>query len=145
MATNTFEKFVKLFVRDDTPVAYERCGARWEVAAVMAKQLFEEDSVPDEKHVSFVNGINTRKGGKHVDKVVGAVIGDFCEHAAKKKVVVKPGQLKDSVIFFINATIVNPAFDSQTKETLTTPAAKFGSVFKSEKMVAGLVKLGLLD
>jgi DNA topoisomerase-2 len=143
--TNTFEKFVKLFVRDDTPVAYERCGQRWEVAAVMAKHLFEEDGVPDEKHVSFVNGINTRKGGKHVDKVVGAIIGDFCEHATKKKVAVKPGQLKDSVIFFVNATIVNPAFDSQTKETLTTPAAKFGSVFKSEKMVAQLVKLGLLD
>ena len=145
VATNTFEKFVKLFVRDDAAVAYERCGERWEVAAVMAKQLFEEDGVPDEKHVSFVNGINTRKGGKHVDKVVGTIIGDFCEHAAKKKVVVKPGQLKDSVVFFVNATIVNPAFDSQTKETLTTPAAKFGSVFKCEKMVPQLVKLGLLD
>jgi DNA topoisomerase-2 len=145
ITSNTFEKFVKLFVKDDTSVAYERCGERWEVAAVMARQLFEEDSVPDEKHVSFVNGINTRKGGKHVEKVVGNIIGDFCEHAAKKKVVVKPGQLKDSVIFFVNATIVNPAFDSQTKETLTTPAAKFGSVFKSEKMVAQLVKLGLLE
>ena len=145
VGTNTFEKFVKLFVRDNTPVAYERCGERWEVAAVMAKHLFEEDGVPDEKHVSFVNGINTRKGGKHVDKVVTAIIGEFCEHAAKKKVVVKPGQLKDSVIFFVNATIVNPAFDSQTKETLTTPAAKFGSAFKSEKMVGHLVKLGLLE
>jgi len=142
--TNTFEKFVKLFVKDDTAIAYERCGERWEIAAVMAKHLFDED-VPDEKHVSFVNGINTRKGGKHVDKVVGSLIGDFCELATKKKVAVKPGQLKDSVIFFVNATIVNPAFDSQTKETLTTPAAKFGSVFKSEKMVALLVKLGLLD
>jgi DNA topoisomerase-2 len=143
--TNTFEKYVKLFVRDEAPVAYERCGPRWEVAAVMARQLFEEDAVPDEKHVSFVNGINTKKGGKHVDKVVSSIIGDFCEVAAKKKVVVKPGQLKDSVVFFVNATIVNPAFDSQTKETLTTPAAKFGSVFKCEKMVAQLVKLGLLD
>jgi len=144
VVSNTFEKFVKLFVKEEASIAYERCGERWEVAAVMAKQLFDED-IPDEKHVSFVNGINTRKGGKHVEKVVGTIIGDFCEHAAKKKVVVKPGQLKDSVIFFINATIVNPAFDSQTKETLTTPAAKFGSVFKSEKMVAQLVKLGLLD
>jgi DNA topoisomerase II len=142
VATNTFEKFVKLFVKDDT-VAYERCGERWEVAAVLAKNLFDE--VPDEKHVSFVNGINTRKGGKHVEKVVSTIIGDFCELATKKKVAVKPGQLKDSVIFFVNATIVNPAFDSQTKETLTTPAAKFGSSFKSEKMVAQLVKLGLLD
>ena len=142
VATNTFEKFVKLFVKDDT-IAYERCGERWEVAAVLAKNLFDE--VPEEKHVSFVNGINTRKGGKHVEKVVSTVIGEFCELATKKKVAVKPSQLKDSVIFFVNATIVNPAFDSQTKETLTTPAAKFGSVFKSEKMVAQLVKLGLLD
>lgn len=144
--TNTFEKFVKLFVRDGAAIAYEACGSRWEVAAVLARTLFEEDGVPDEKHVSFVNGINTRKGGKHIDKVVGTVIGDFCELATKKKLPIKPGQLKDAVVFFLNATIVNPAFDSQTKETLTTPASKFGSVFKTEgKLVKDLVKLGLLD
>ena len=144
--TNTFEKFVKLFVRDEASVAYERCSERWEVAAVMAKQLFEEDSVPDERHVSFVNGINTRKGGKHMDTVTKTIIGDFCELATKKKISIKPGQLKDSVVFFVNATITNPAFDSQTKETLTTPASKFGSAFKtSGKVVAGLVKMGLLD
>lgn len=146
IATNTFEKFVKLFVKADAPIAYERCGERWEVAAVLSKSLFDEDSVPDEKHISFVNGINTKKGGKHVDKVVTTIIGDFCELAVKKKVPIKAGQLKDTVIFFVNATIVNPAFDSQTKETLTTPATKFGSVFKTDgKMVTGLVKLGLLD
>ena len=144
--TNTFEKFTKLFIKDDAPIAYERCGERWEVAAVLSKQLFEEDGVPDERHVSFVNGINTKKGGKHLEKVVSTIIGDFCELAAKKKVPVKPGQLKDCAVFFVNATIVNPAFDSQTKETLTTPASKFGSVFKTEgKMVTQLVKLGLLD
>lgn len=146
VATNTFEKFVKLFVREGAPIAYEACGPRWEVAAVLAKTLFDEDAVPEEKHVSFVNGINTKKGGKHLEKVVGTVLGDFCEAAAKKKVVIKPSQLKDSVIFFVNATIVNPAFDSQTKETLTTPVAKFGSVFKTEgKLVKDLVKLGLMD
>lgn len=143
---NTFEKYVKAFVRGDAPVVYERCGERWEVAAVLAKHLFDEDHVPEEKHVSFVNGINTKKGGKHVEKVVGQILGDFCEAAAKKKVAVKPGQLKDSVVFFVNATIVNPAFDSQTKETLTTPVAKFGSAFKPDgKMVSGLMKGGLLD
>ena len=143
--TNTFEKFVKLFVKDEATIAYERCSDRWEVGAVLARQLFEEDSVPDEKHVSFVNGINTKKGGKHVETVVKHVLGDFCELAAKKKTPVKPAQLKDTVVFFVNATIVNPSFDSQTKETLTTPAAKFGSVFKSAKMVDGLVKIGLLE
>jgi DNA topoisomerase-2 len=143
IATNTFEKYTRLFVKDGAAIAYERCGERWEVAAVMARQLFED--VPEEKHVSFVNGIHTKKGGKHVDKVVSTVIGDFCEVAAKKKVVIKPAQLKDSVIFFVAATIVNPAFDSQTKETLTTPVGKFGSVFKSEKLVGQLVKMGLMD
>jgi len=146
VATNTFEKFVKLFVKDDSSIAYERCGDRWEVAGVLAKSLFDEDHNPEEMHVSFVNGINTRRGGKHVEKVVSTVLNEFCELAGKKKVPVKPAQLKDSVLFFINATIVNPAFDSQTKETLTTPAAKFGSVFKTDgKLTNGLVKLGLLD
>jgi DNA topoisomerase-2 len=145
IATNTFEKFINLFIRDGTSHAYERCGERWEVGAVLAKNLFAEDDSPDDKHISFVNGINTRKGGKHVESVLKTVLTSFTEIAKKKKVDIKPAQLKDSVVFFVNATIVNPSFDSQTKETLTTPAAKFGSVFKSEKLGDLLVKIGLLE
>jgi DNA topoisomerase II len=153
VAANTFEKFVKLFLRDGaaTGIVYEACGTSprgWEVAAVLARSLYEEENTAEDsaRAVSFVNGINTRKGGKHVDTVVRHVLGDFCEAAAKKKVPVKPGQIRDSVVFFVNATIVNPSFDSQTKETLTTPANKFGSVFKTEgKLVDGLMKIGLLE
>ena len=143
--TNTFEKFINLFIRDGTSHAYERCGERWEVGAVLARNLFAEDDSPDDRHISFVNGINTRKGGKHVESVLKTVLGNFTDLAKKKKIDIKPAQLKDSVVFFINATIVNPAFDSQTKETLTTPATKFGSVFKSDKMADLLVKIGLLE
>lgn len=150
VAANTFEKFVKLFLREGAAsgVVYEACGPRWEVAAILARSLYEEESTAEDsaRAVSFVNGINTRKGGKHVDTVVRHVLGDFCEAAAKKKVPVKPGQIRDAVVFFVNATIVNPSFDSQTKETLTTPANKFGSVFKTEgKLVEGLMKIGLLE
>lgn len=148
IATNTFEKYVKLFVKDEATLAYERCSDRWEIAAVLTRTLFDdEDDASDEKHVSFVNGINTKKGGKHVETVSKHVLGDFCEVAKKKrKIDIKPAQLKDSLMLFVNATIVNPAFDSQTKETLTTPASKFGSQFKTAgKLVDGLVKLGLLD
>ena len=143
--TNTFEKFINLFIRDGTSHAYERCGERWEVGAVLAKNLFAEDDSPDDRHISFVNGINSRKGGKHVETVLKNVLGTFTDAAKKKKMDIKPAQLKDSVVFFINATIVNPAFDSQTKETLTTPATKFGSIFKSEKMADYLIKIGLLE
>jgi len=147
VTSNTFEKFVKLFARDQTTVVYEMCGPRWEVAAILARSLYDDDVGADEgsRAVSFVNGINTKKGGKHVDTVVRNVLGDFCEAAAKKKVPVKPAQIRDSVVFFVNATIVNASFESQTKECLTTPAAKFGSVFKSEKLADGLMKIGLLE
>ena len=145
IATNTFEKFIHLFIRDGASHAYERCGDRWEAGAVLAKNLFAEDDSPDDRHISFVNGINTRKGGKHVETVLKTALGGFTEVAKKKKVDVKPAQLKDAVVFFINATIVNPSFDSQTKETLTTPATKFGSVFKCDKLPDLLVKIGLLE
>lgn len=147
VATNTFEKFVRLFVKDSAVLAHERCSDRWEVAAVLTRSLFDDEDVAEEKHVSFVNAVNTKKGGKHVDTVAKHVLGDFCEMAAKKKKLdIKVAQLKDAVMFFVNSTIVNPSFDSQTKECLTTPASKFGSVFKTGgKLVEGLVKIGLLD
>jgi DNA topoisomerase-2 len=146
--TNTFEKYMKLFLRDGmTGLAFENCGPRWEVGAVLARHLYSEDEgMPEEKHISFVNGILTKKGGTHVTNVSNHVLKDFCESAKKKKVEIKPGQLKDSVVFFVNATIVNPAFESQTKECLTTPANKFGSTPKfAGKLVDGLMKLGLLE
>ena len=148
VGTNTFEKFVRLFVKENAVLAHERCSDRWEVAAVLTRSLFDdEDAAAEEKHVSFVNAVNTKKGGKHVDTVMKNVLGDFCEMALKKKKLdIKVAQLKDAVMFFVNSTIVNPSFDSQTKECLTTPATKFGSAFKTGgKLVEGLVKIGLLD
>ncbi len=148
LKTNTFEKFVRMFLREDAEkcFVYERCNPRWEIAAVLTHMLFNDEvGTPEDRHISFVNGINTRKGGKHVETVQRHVLGDVCELATKKKMDLKPGQIKDTVTFFVNATIVNPAFDSQTKETLTTPVAKFGSAFSVEKGFAEkLVKAGVL-
>lgn len=147
--TDTFEKFVKLFLKGESEksMAYEKCGERWEIAAVLTSSLFSDDTgTPDDRHVSFVNGINTRKGGKHVDTVQRHILGDICEAAKKKKMDLKPGQIKDSVTLFVNATIVNPSFDSQTKETLTTPATKFGSTVNiPESVCTKLIKLGILE
>jgi len=150
IAVRSFEKFVKLFIKDDADFAFEHCGERWEVAAVLTSALFEDESAdagkPEYRHIAFTNGINNRRGGKHVEYVSKHVLESLCETAAKKKIILKPGQLKDHVTFFINAMIVNPAFDSQTKVTLTTPASKFGSVpIFSGKLVTALVKHGILE
>ena len=40
---------------------------------------------------------------------------------------VKPQHIKDNLLIMVKSTIVNPSFDSQTKDTLTTPVSKFGS------------------
>ena len=148
IGSNTFEKFIKLFLRDGmTGFAYEECGSRWEIGAILTRHLYSDDEeLPEDKHISFVNGINTKKGGKHVENVTRKVLGDFCDVAKTKKVDIKPGQLKNSVVLFINATIVNPSFDSQSKEFLTTPASEFGSrPDYSGKLTQNLVKLGLLE
>ena len=81
------------------------------------------------EQVSFVNGIWTLKGGKHVDYVVNQITKTMIEIIQKKnkEINVKPQHIKDNLFVLIKSTIVNPAFDSQTKETLTTPVSKFGS------------------
>lgn len=148
VASNTFEKFIKLFLRDGmTGYAFEDCGPRWEIGAILANHLYsDEEELPEDKHISFVNGINTKKGGKHVENVTRKVLTDFCEFAKTKKVDIKPGQLKNSIVLFINSTIVNPSFDSQSKEFLTTPASEFGSRPEyTGKLITSLTKLGLLD
>jgi DNA topoisomerase II len=144
IAVNSLEKFAKLFLREGGQMAREEAGLRWDIVAVPISHLSAE---PEEKHLSFVNGIKTRKGGKHVEYIVKKVLDDFCDGPAKKKkITIKSTQLKDSVMFFIDSTIVNPAFDSQTKEYLTTAVSKFGSTPKfAGKLIDGLVKTGLLD
>lgn len=131
--------------RRDALIAFDSAGERWEIGAILTSTLYK-DSPPDDRHLSFVNGILTRRGGKHVEYVAKQVLTDFCEKAKKKKIEITPNLIKDSLTWFIRSVIVNPAFDTQTKECLTTPASKFGSKpIISEKFVDALIKIGLLD
>jgi DNA topoisomerase-2 len=70
------------------------------------------------------------RGGTHVTHVVN----QLCKHIAtvlekknKGGAPVKPSQIKNHLFVFVNSLIENPGFDSQTKETLTTPMKDFGS------------------
>lgn len=111
-----FRQYVSLYTDS---FAYEQCNERWEVAVARSEDGFMQ--------VSFVNAIATTKGGRHVDAVAGAVVDHFAELLRKKKVDVKPHNVKAHLWVFVNCLIENPAFDSQTKEALTTPASAFGS------------------
>ena len=79
--------------------------------------------------MSFVNSICTTKGGTHVNVVVDQVTKHIVDTLTKKnkQAGVKPFMVKNYLWVFVNAQIENPAFDSQTKETLTLRPSSFGS------------------
>ena len=136
-----FEKYCELFLdKKEQPFVYEAAGERWEVvASISGSGSFE--------FLSFVNGINTIKGGKHIEYITNMITKNLVDMTlAKKKKTVKTQHIKDNLFVFVKALIVNPSFDSQSKETLTTPVAKFGSKCElSEKFYDKLFKVGIVD
>jgi DNA topoisomerase-2 len=137
-----FEKYTDLFLDTKTlqPRSYEKVNDRWEIVAAVNKSgTFEQ--------ISFVNGINTIRGGRHVEYITNAITKKLVEMVlSKKKKIIKPQQIKDNLFLFVKSTIENPTFDSQTKETLTTLITKFGSKCEmSDKFYDKLYKSGIIE
>lgn len=138
----TFESYVDLYLgpKEQHPRVYESCNDRWEVVATYSETArFEQ--------VSFVNGINTLRGGKHVEQITNQITKELAELVSKrKKKEVKPQHIRDNLMVFVKSVIVNPSFDSQSKETLTTQSSKFGSKCDlSDKFFEKLYKTGITD
>lgn len=89
------------------------------------------------KAISFVNSVETKDGGTHVNNITHQIIQDLREKIKKKyRVDVKPAELKQHLFLFIDCTIINPAFSSQTKEKLITEPKDYGSTHElSEKIL----------
>ena len=138
----TFERYTDLYLGDKVawPRAYEASAdGYWEVVAT-----YSEHGVFDQ--VSFVNGINTIRGGKHVDYISNQIAKNLVDMMTKKKKNASVQHIKANLMVFIKSSIVNPSFDSQSKETLNTPVTKFGSKFEvSDKFMAALYKTGIAD
>lgn len=102
-------------------VVYEQLGPRWEIAFTVSDGTFQQ--------VSFANSISTSKGGTHVMYIADQVAKTLITAVTKKNkgATVKPAQVKNHMWLFVNCLIENPTFDSQTKETMTLPASKFGT------------------
>ena len=78
--------------------------------------------------MSFVNSICTMKGGTHVNYIVDQICKALVEKLNKKtKTTLRNFHVKNNLHVFINCMIENPAFDSQTKENMTTRVSDFGS------------------
>lgn len=148
LPVKTFKDYVDLYIRgqeDDEgnslKVVYEQPNERWEVAVTISTSGFQQ--------VSFVNSLATTKGGRHVDYVVDMIVKQVIEIIKKKNkggTAIKPSQVKQYMWIFINCLIVNPGFDSQTKEYMDLNVKNFGSKCNlSEKFMQSVAKSGLVE
>ena len=140
--TKNLQQYVDLYIGDKgtNSRVYEDMGERWEyVVALTPNNEFVQ--------ISFVNGIYTSKGGKHVEYILNQILRKLVEYIEKKKKVkVNPNSIKEQLILFIRCDIENPAFDSQTKDFMNTPSSKFGSKCDvSDKFIEKIAKMGVMD
>jgi DNA topoisomerase II len=140
--TKNFQQYIDLYIgsKTDTQRVYEESNERWEYAVALTP-------TNEFIQVSFVNGIYTCKGGKHVEYILNQITRKLSEYIEKKKKVkVNPNSIKEQLILFIRCDIENPSFDSQTKDYMNTPVSKFGSSCNvSDKFIEKVAKMGVMD
>jgi DNA topoisomerase-2 len=135
-----FKQYIGLYIRPEVKRVYEAPSERWEYAVCLT-------NTDEFAHVSFVNGICTSKGGKHVEYIMGQLLRKLAAYIkTKKKVDVKPATIKEQLTLFLRCDVENPAFSSQTKDELTTTSANFGSACTvSDEFVEKVAKMGVMD
>ncbi|PPS93064.1 DNA topoisomerase 2 [Cryptosporidium hominis] len=126
----------------NSPLIIYESVPKWEI-------VISESDGGQFQHVSFVNSICTIKGGTHISYVLDPLINAILKKVQTKNkggMDVKSNHVKNHIWIFIKCLIVNPSFDSQTKETLTTKVSKFGSVCTlSEKTINSVVKSSIVE
>ena len=137
-----FQQYIDMYIGDknEAPRVFEEHGDRWEYAVALT---------PSNEfiQVSFVNGIHTSKGGKHVEYILNQITRKLVDYIEKKKKTkVNPNSIKEQLVLFLRCDIENPAFDSQTKDFMNTPSSKFGSKCEvSDKFIEKVAKMGVME
>jgi len=141
VAVKEFKDYVDLYFEKEQPRVYDKFGDRWEFVVTTSEGQFQQ--------VSFVNSINTIKGGTHVTHVTDQFVESILDKVNKKNrggMEIKPFHVRSHLWVFVNCLIVNPTFDSQTKETMTLKQSKFGSKCEvPEKAIKQLFNMGIVD
>ena len=116
---SSFEKYIELYPSEQ----------KWIVGNCIKNPLWhfairfnDMKNIESGYNISFVNGINTNKNGKHVDYLIDLLFDKFQKLVPDftKKL------LNDYVTIVFRTSIINPSFNSQSKEQLMTPSSKFG-------------------
>ena len=133
-----FVKYASFYIKDKPFACYKE--NKWTVIATY-------NDTEEFEQVSFVNGINTTRGGKHVDYITNQIKDKLVKLIEKKhKKKVKGAYIKNQLMIFVNSTVINPSFDGQTKETLKTNKQNFGySVTIPKEFIQKLFKTEITE
>lgn len=121
----TFKEYAELYADD---VFYER-SENWEIGVAHSQN--------GHKQISFVNTVETKDGGTHVNYILNQIVEKLKVILKKKhKVEIKPSDIKNHMLLFVNCAVVNSGFSSQTKEKLITEVKEFGTSHEvSDKLI----------
>ena len=140
IAVKGFKEYIKLFLPaelkedEDLKVGFH-AEERWQVCMI-------KNPWPFPVNVSFVNNVNTYLGGEHV-KYIQSQVYAFCKSKVDGLDI---RRMQNNIMLFVNATIEDPSFNSQCKESLQTIPAAFGSTCSlPAKFFNVLSRNGVLD
>jgi DNA topoisomerase-2 len=143
----TFEDYIKLYYTDrdenDIKLIYQDFNERWSVGVVY-------DPSNEFRHMTFVNKISTYDGGTHLNYIINQIIdkitNSILSQSKYKSLKIRPAQVKDNLTVFINTSLENPIFGSQTKDALKTKSTDFKIKCEiDDKFIAKICKSGLMD
>jgi DNA topoisomerase-2 len=142
LPVKSFLQYIQYYFGGDEKVGvvYEEFGERWELGVALS-------TTGEFQQVSFVNGIHTSKGGRHVDYILNSIIRRLVDYIEKKKKIrVQMATIKEQLHLFVRCDIENPSFDSQTKDSMTSTMSKFGSLCHiTDKFIDKIIKLGVVE
>lgn len=94
---------------------------RWQIGFTVSDGSFQQ--------VSFVNSIATTSGGTHVNYIADQICNALLKDLGKKMKghSLKANHVRNHIFIFVNCLVDNPAFNSQTKEQMTSKPSSFGS------------------
>lgn len=124
----SFEDYIKLYTEE---FFYEE-SKDWKIGFAKSESGFQ--------NVSFVNSVHTKDGGTHVEYITNQLISQLREMIKKKyKFEVRPNDIRIHLQVFIDATIFNSLFSSQTKEKLITEIKDFGTKYEVTDKIAKVI------
>ena len=134
---NSFTDYAKLFFDKGQEYVSQTCGN--------SEFIITNSSDDKFKDISFVNGVHTKNGGKHIDHLLKQIIDNMQKAIKKKykKAKIRDSFIKDKIAIFLNAEIENPVFSSQTKDALSSKVSDNFCLIKGTTMKNIIDKLDL--